>query len=364
MIKQLKKFSVNLIAGANVATVAMMCLSGYSDHLSPEKYPTLFCLGIAFPVMLLANCAFLFFWLIFKWQKIWIPIIGYVLVFSPIRIYFPLNFSQSPPEDAIKIISYNVCTYGGNYKYENAFDTIYSYLQKEKPDIVCVQEDVDSWRKYVLQKYQQTFAYNDTTVFVENSKLYNAVGIHTRYPILKKEKILYSSTANGSVAYFLQVGKDTILVINNHLEGTHLSAEDRAKYKNLLRGRIGQDTVREESKLLLHKLETAAAIRAPQSEAVHQYVEDHRQYPIIVCGDFNDSPISYTRRVIAQGLTDCYVETGKGLGLSYNQKGFFFRIDHIFCSEHFEPYQCVVDDKIDYSDHNPIVCWLKLKKND
>lgn len=364
MIKQLKKFSVNLIAGANVATVAMMCLSGYSDHLSPEKYPTLFCLGIAFPVMLLANCAFLFFWLIFKWQKIWIPIIGYVLVFSPIRIYFPLNFSQSPPEDAIKIISYNVCTYGGNYKYENAFDTIYSYLQKEKPDIVCVQEDVDSWRKYVLQKYQQTFAYNDTTVFVENSKLYNAVGIHTRYPILKKEKILYSSTANGSVAYFLQVGKDTILVINNHLEGTHLSAEDRAKYKNLLRGRIGQDTVREESKHLLHKLENAAVIRAPQSEAVHQYVEDHRQYPIIVCGDFNDSPISYTRRVIAQGLTDCYVETGKGLGLSYNQKGFFFRIDHIFCSEHFEPYQCVVDDKIDYSDHNPIVCWLKLKKND
>ena len=364
MIKQVKQFTVNLAAGGNVALIALMCLSGYSDRLSPEQFPLLSCTGIVFPILILVNLAFLLFWLTFKWHRAWIPLAGFALVFLPIRTYFPLNMSKTPPEDALKIVSYNVCTYGGNYKYENAFDTIYNYLRDEQPDIVCIQEDVDAWREYVLQKYKQTFAYNDTTVFVYNAQFFNAVGIHTRFPIVKKEKITYESTANGSVAYFLKVDGDTILVINNHLEGTHLSANDRSRYKDLLRGRMDNDTARAESRFLVHKITDAAATRAPQAEAVHTYIEAHRQYPIIVCGDFNDPPISYSRRTIGQGLTDCFVATGKGLGLSYNQKGFFFRIDHILCSDHFEPYQCIVDDKIDFSDHNPVVCWLKFKKND
>ena len=121
-----------------------------------------------------------------------------------------------------------------------------------------------------------------------------------------------------------------------------------------------RDTVRQESKLLLTKLGQANALRAVGAEAVHKYIEAHRQYPTIVCGDFNDNPISYSRHVIAKGLTDCFAETGRGLGLSYNRKGFYFRIDHILCSDHFTPYNCQVDDKIDASDHYPILCWLKL----
>ena len=162
------------------------------------------------------------------------------------------------------------------------------------------------------------------------------------------------------MAYFLQVEGDTIIVINNHLETTHLSTEDRTRYREMLRGKLESDTLKEESLLLLGKLGKSTAIRAPQAEAVHQYIEAHRQYPIIVCGDFNDNPISYSRRTIAQGLTDCFVETGRGVGLSYNQKGFFFRIDHIMCSDHFKPYNCSVDNKIDASDHYPISCRLKL----
>ena len=154
-----------------------------------------------------------------------------------------------------------------------------------------------------------------------------------------------------------------MLVVNNHLEGTHLSKEDRNNYKRMLHGRMERDTARAESRLLLNKLETWVAKRAPQADAVHRYVQEHRAYPTIVCGDFNDNPISYSRRTIAKGLTDCYVETGTGIGLSYNQKGFFFRIDNILCSKHFTPYRCYVDNKIDFSDHYPMVCWLKLRNN-
>jgi hypothetical protein len=89
-------------------------------------------LGMLFPFFLFANLMFVFFWLTFKWKKLWIPILGYVLVFSPICTYVPLNATQEVPEGTIKLISYNVCQYGGNYKYEEGFDTVFNYLKRQQ----------------------------------------------------------------------------------------------------------------------------------------------------------------------------------------------------------------------------------------
>ena len=361
MIKQLKQFTINLVAGANIATVAIMLLSGYSDRLNPIDYPLLACLGMAFPMFLIFNLLFLFFWIIFKWKKLWIPVSGYLLVYSPISIYMPINQpSKDAPDDCIGIVSYNVCTYGGNYKYSDAFERILDYLKQEDADIVCIQEDIDTWRKYLFKRYEALYPYNDTVHFSNSSTSMNGVGIHTRYPILRKERIAYPSHANGSVAYYLLKDKDTLLVINNHLEGTHLTSEDRSRYKDILKGEVDGDTVRTESMYLISKLGQNAAKRAIGVAAVRRYMDAHRQYPTIVCGDFNDTPISYARHTLAQGMTDCFAASGQGVGLSYNQKGFWVRIDYILCSAQFTPYNCKVNSKIDFSDHYPIRCKLKL----
>ena len=363
MIKQIKSFVINLIAGANIATILLMLLAGYSDRLNPEQHPILSVLGMTFPVFLLVNLLFLFLWLTIKWKKAWIPIAGFAAAYVPITLFMPVNMRQEVPEGAIKLISYNVCTYGGNYKYENGFDTVFGYLERQKADIVCLQEDVDSWRRYVFIKYAKIYPYNDTTMLQNNAFTYNCVGIHTRFPIIRKERIWYPSNTNGSVAYYLNTGKDTLLVINNHLEGTHLSESERNNYKRMLRGKMERDTAKAESMFLIEKLGNNNAKRAVQADIVHRYIEEHRQYPTIVCGDFNDTPISYTRRTIAQGLTDCFQTTGKGLGLSYNQKGFYFRIDHILCSPDLQPYNCEIDDDMDASDHYPILCHIKMREN-
>ena len=360
MIKQLKSFTINIVAGANVATVLLMALAGYSDYINPVEHPMLSNVGMTFPFFLIANLLFIFFWLTFKWKKLWIPILGYAIVYVPLTIYVPMHSSQQEPEGTIKIISYNVCQYGGNYKYEQAFDTIFSYLKEQDADIVCMQEDVDSWRRFVFQRYSKVYPYNDTTFFSKQNISMNGVGIHSKYPIIRKERIWYPSVANGSVAYYLLIKGDTVLVINNHLETTHLSSADRDHYKEMISGKMKRKEAKEESMMLIDKLGQASAKRAVGADAVHKYIEEHRQYPMIVCGDFNDNPISYSRRTIAKGLKDCFVETGKGLGLSFFQKGFFFRIDHIMCSDHFVPYNCKVDNKMDASDHYPIACRLKF----
>jgi len=361
VIKQLKTFTIQLLTGANIATIIVMLLIGYSDHLNPTEHPVLSTLGMSLPFFLLFNMAFLFFWLLFKWTRAWVPIVGFILAYVPISIYFPIHPSQKVPEEAIKIVSYNVCAYGGNYKYEDGFKTVLDYMYNQDPDIICLQEDVDTWRHYTFKEYKKKFEYNDTIYVAHNNMSINALGIHTRFPIVKRERITYPSNANGSCAWWLKVGNDTVIVINNHFESCHLNKEDRKQYRQLIKGDIPHDSVKTESKVLLVKLAEANAKRAPQIRKVKQYVEQHPQYPVIVCGDFNDNPISYSCHEMRKMLTDCFATTGKGIGLSYNQKAFSLRIDHIFCSNDITPYNCQVDSKMDASDHYPVICWLKIR---
>lgn len=361
MIKQLKTFTVQLLTGANIATIVVLLLVGYSDRLNPTDHPMLSTVGMTFPFFLLANMGFLLFWLVFKWSRVWVPVAGFFLAYVPISIYMPIHPAQDVPEGAIKLVSYNVCCYGGNYKYEDGFGKVAEYLRDQQPDIVCVQEDADTWRRYVFQEYAKFLPYNDTLILVNNNLTINALGIHTRYPIVKRERLAYDSKANGSGAWWLQVGDDTLIVVNNHFESCHLTKEDRQQYRQLIKGEIPRDSMRAESQLLLVKLAEANAKRAAQIRKVRQYVEEHSAYPIIVCGDFNDNPISYSRHEMAKGLTDCFVSTGRGIGLSYNQKAFSFRIDHVFCSKDIQPYNCQIDNKMDASDHYPVLCWLKIR---
>lgn len=363
MIKQLTRIITSILAGANVTIVMLMLLAGFSDHISPVEYPLLSTLGMTLPFFLIANLLFILLWLLIRWRMVWIPVVGFLLAYVPISIYMPLNRPGDISQASLKIISWNVCTYGGNFKYEKGFETVFDYLKSQDADIVCLQEDVDTWRRYVFKRYQEKYPYNDTTTLCNSAAAVNGLGIHSRYPILRKERIKYETKYNGSVAYYLQIGKDTVIVINNHLEFTNLTTADRDRYKEILDGNVSTDTMRAESMHIAEKLGKASAKRALQAEAIHRYVESHRRYPIIVCGDFNDNPISYSRHTVAKGLTDCFVASGNGLGLSYFQKGIYFRIDHMMCSDHFKPIKSVIDSKIDCSDHFPLICWLKKQEN-
>ena len=104
MINGLKTLTVNIVAGANVATVLLLILAGYADHINPERFPMLSNMGMAFPVFLIANLLFLFFWLTFKWKKLWIPILGYAIVYPPLTVYLPIHKTQQVPEGTIKLI--------------------------------------------------------------------------------------------------------------------------------------------------------------------------------------------------------------------------------------------------------------------
>ena len=359
MISKVRNILVYILTGATIATEVLLVLVAYSDRLNPVDHPVLACAGMMLPFVLLFNLLLFVLWLLLRWRKAWIPLAGFILAYPSIRVYMPLHLSQEPPEGCIKVMSYNVACYSHKKKEQDPLASIIDYLQQQQPDIVCTQEDVGLNGKS-RDGLLRLFPYNDTIhINRHSSPLINALGIHSRFPIIRKERIDYDSQANGSAAFFLLIGSDTVIVVNNHLESTHLSNSDRQRYTDMIQGTMTRQDAQAETRMLMGKLSAAMVKRAPQADAVCQYVGQHSRYPIIVCGDFNDTPISYARRTIADGLVDCFVESGSGFGFSFSQKGFFVRIDQLMCSRHFVPYSCFVDNKIEASDHYPIVGWLK-----
>ena len=355
-MKPLRKFIYRFMQGANIVSILAMLVVGYSDRIDPSAHATLASLGLGFPVVLLVNVGFLVFWAFFRLRGVWLPVLGFILCFQPVRTYCPINFPSDPPKDALKVLSYNVWLFHSWDSLENR--RILDYIIEQKADIVCLQEaSMDSGHK--MDSYEilcSHYAHSDSTRVATGDVLY----AFSRYPILHKEHVAYESKSNHSSAFYLKVGRDTVLLLNNHFESIGYSEDEKKEISEIVGGDMKGDTVETKSEQYFAKLTAATRRRAPQARAVEAYIEEHSQYPIILCGDFNDSPISYTHHRLASVLTDCHTATAFGPGISYHRKNMYVRIDNILCSRHFTPYACRVDRSIDASDHYPISCYLKL----
>ena len=123
----------------------------------------------------------------------------------------------------------------------------------------------------------------------------------------------YWSNYNGSMVYEIKIGKDTVLLINNHLESNKLTREDKVVYEDMLKDpKAGK--VKSGVRQLVNKLAEASAIRSAQARTIAQEIA-HSPYPsVIVCGDFNDMPSSYTYRAMKGDLHDGFKDCGSGYG--------------------------------------------------
>lgn len=346
-----------LVIGASWVSVLLLWACAASVYVSPAwcKYVDL--IGLGFPFFFGGTVFMLVVSLLFAPRQAWIPVAGMAFCMGSIRTYWPLNFPSTAPAGSVKLMSYNVMGWcGGNDTTENLNLTA-QYIRRSGADIVCFQEGFakeDVYKKYIRPVFAQAGLRFDSIRLGEN-----VLGCLSRFPIVEKELICRSGT-NGAGAFKILMGTaDTLLVVNCHLESMHLSTKERTGYSDLVHRRDTTDPD-STSRRLAAKISAATADRAKQAEEVAAYVAGHaRHMPTIVCGDFNDTPISYTRYTIGKGLTDAFRASANGLGRSFNRDAIIVRIDHIFCSDHWEPYECRIDNSPHCSDHYPIVCRLE-----
>ena len=153
----------------------------------------------------------------------------------------------------------------------------------------------------------------------------------------------------------LPTGK-TISVCVVHLRSFMLTDEDKAVIEEATEKKSWGIDI---SNSFIYKLNKAYILRAAEAERAAS-VLSKIQHPIIVCGDFNDLPYSYTYKTIKGNLKDAFASNGLGLGRSYNQIFPTLRIDYVFYdADHLSPI-AFKTPKTTYSDHNPIVVNFKI----
>ena len=366
----IKQTLLKLLALSNLVVSVFFVIAAYSDSCPPSKSLLMTYIGLAFPVFLGGVCFFLLLnVLIQNWKVLPIGLIAIAIAWNPLTHYYPFNTPQEVPKsDVLKILSYNVM--GFNYENHSARNPnrVLQYIAKSKADIVCLQEywvheSSKSLNDKKIRSALSMYPYRSVIHLNKSKNAYNGIAVYSKYPISASKRIQYETKHNGSMVCTIKVKGKKILLINNHLESFKLSSRDKSNYKTFIKGEeIGSESMNGMAGLFLKKIGPAFLLRQKQAEKVSEVIKKAQTPYVIVCGDFNDTPISYTYKTIrGEQLLDAFTKTGKGLGISYNKSFFWFRLDHLLHSPAVESYNCTID-QFKASDHYPLWSYIHLKE--
>ena len=349
----------DLLLAANIIVSACYLVSAYSPYINPAEHRFLSCMGFLFPIFAVLCICFVIGWLVVKPWFALIPLVTMIFGWDSLTTYYSIGGSHKAKGETIKLLTWNTQGKLFSFKEKDMSDNLaLNYVLASEADIVCLQEynaGNEKLRKKVDGAFAKTYPYRQHVKFDSG----NGVVCLSRFPIVSSERIRFESKTNGSAMYRIKIDSDTLLLVNNHLESNKISTVDKEEYGRMLKSK-SRDTIKSTGKHLFRKLADAAALRAPQADSVAAAIEKNKTKLMVVCGDFNDSPISYAHHTIGRGMTDAFSASGKGVGFTYNDASMYFRIDHIFASEAIRVTECEVDRSIEVSDHYPIWAILSL----
>ena len=259
---------------------------------------------------------------------------------------------------AITILTWNTGRMDFKHKPEN--NEVLQYLLSQDADVVCLQEvDVYKDPKYITLSDVKTalgakypYSYIDFSIYDKRHQF--GTMVWSKYPLINKQSIHYESRGNLSNRCDVVVGKDTIRLINNHLESYNFTADDLVEADSLR----SYEGILSSLKRLKAKWQRAVPLRNKQAQIVRQEI-DNSPYPVIVTGDLNSLEFSYAYRLISKNLYDAWREIHPwSWGATCEHRGIGLRIDYIFCSDPVRPTNCIIPDAKG-SDHKPVVATLE-----
>ena len=359
----------SLILIVNILFILALTLSYLSVHVSPEKSWILPFFGLLFPFSFLINLFLCFYWMLRKRWLFLLSAIVLVAGWNHLERTVQLRSSVSLPDNYshFKVISYNV----KNLSNDNVDliepeirDKILGYLDEENPDIICLQEfavihpDPEAFIDSLSGRLNMPFhAYSQ--YFEKPRKRIDAIFIFSKFPILNFSPVKKDDVHSYALFADLFIGKDTVRLFNIHLESLRLRHEDYNFISELDLQFEENENIRESTLRIFKKMKTAFARRASEVDNLSSLIVNS-PYPVILCGDFNDTPNSYAYQQLTGNLKDAFMESGKGFGNTYIGKLPSYRIDYILYSDYFTSWECN-RELVKYSDHYPISCIMGVR---
>ncbi len=358
-----------IVLGINYAFILLLCFSYLAPYISPRIFWPLAFFGISYPVFLIINCLFVLYWLLRRRIRFLYSLLAIVIGYNTLFAYVQVRFSKTPEravhaKHKLKIMSFNTKLFD-LYNWSHNMETrskIFDLLKSESSDIICMQEFYNSDKGHfrnldTLVKLQRAkYSHTEYMVTLRGTDHWG-MATFSSYPIVNRGMIDFNTRGNNSCIYTdIQIGTDTIRVYNVHLQSMHFSDNDYKFMESILDVKDLNEL--EGSKSILRRMKWAFLRRAGQVEIINEHLRNCR-YPVIICGDFNDTPNSYSYHTLSKGLKDAFLESGSGFGQTYYGKFPSFRIDYILHSPSIFSwdYRTI---HTDLSDHFPITCNITL----
>jgi endonuclease/exonuclease/phosphatase family metal-dependent hydrolase len=356
----------------NILAAAGLALSLLAAYVSPGKIWWLALFGLGFEILFVLNIFYVIYWIIGKNKKAILSMLLILLSIGRISSIVQLSFSSDKEDNFtkkgyIKVMSFNVRLFNLYNWFHNkeTRKNIFEFLKKENPDIICFQEFYSSDKKNTafnnedtLITYLQTpFSQIDYTFTLRKTDHWG-IATFSKFPIVGKDAIHFQAKgANTVIISDIKVGEDTIRLFNTHLQSIRFAWSDYKFIENLNKEDIEQDELKG-GITILRRLKRAFVKRAMQVETLRDSM-NASPYPVILCGDFNDTPSSYTYATLSSNMLDAFRESGQGSGKTYAGPFPSFRIDYIFHDKKIQSTAFkTFSEKL--SDHYPISCFVKI----
>ena len=336
---------------ANVGLVVALLLAYLSPTTNPNDNGMYALFGIFYPALLLANLGLMVLWIFVDYRYLFLSLVAILFGWNHLTGFVNVSATTAKQAD-LRLMSYNL---GSGYyirdrdkatQQAKTQDFVDYLATIDAPDIICVQE-FNSYLKAIFVKQFEGYE-------VHHIANKGAI-IFSKYPIVNGGNIEFGTRTNSCVYADIVKGSDTLRVYNMHLQSNSISREADDVIEN---ADLKAPKTWKSIKGILGKYAQASKVRATQARRIREH-STSSPYPVVLCGDANDPPTSYTYGTLAAGLTDAFHAKGSGIGTTYGGSIPMLRIDYILADPTMAvtAYQC---RKEIFSDHYPIFAEVKL----
>lgn len=238
---------------------------------------------------------------------------------------------------------------------------IFQFLRNENPDVVCFQEFYSQDKPTRFETMDSLFQVMGTKIYHQRSAYKRiarqnfGIAMFSKYPMIAKGDVMFETQGSQDFNYCIYADivkdQDTFRIYDVHLQSIKLQSDYYSAQTNDPTSNLTQESA---IRLIYRKLQSAYVKRADQARRVVNHIKTS-PYPTIVCGDFNDTPMSYTYNQFDRVLTDAFRNTSTGIGVTYVGKMPAGRIDYIFHSPELASNNFKIQQEV-LSDHRAISC--------